>query len=324
MIELSIVIPVYNIETWLLERCLESIVKQDLDISVYEIIIVDDGSKTEVEISERLFALLPIVVIRQENKGLGGARNTGIRLAKGEYIVFIDSDDYLFPNKLKPLLKRCLDQHLDSLIYSYKRVNSDNIATSDSQSTEITFRGSGPEYLLKYNVLGVCWQLYKTSLLRLGGDLTFIEKIYHEDELFVPLWLIRVEHLEVVNDQVYAYYNRAGSITNSLDKTSIEKRKTDFLFVIKSLENVRTNGSLSPVQTDALSRRITYLTADYITIGLRSGSISKVRKNRIKDLRLAQLFPIKIIDGENKLKIFSLLSRCYCGLWLIKYIDKIR
>ncbi len=324
MIKLSIIIPVYNIDSWLLERCLESIAKQGLEKADFEIIIIDDGSNTKIDITERVKTLLPIQIIHQKNKGLGGARNTGIQLAKGEYLVFIDSDDYLFANRLKPLLERCLDQHLDCIIFSHNKVNSEYIDIPKTKYNQIIFKGSGAEYMLRHNVLGVCWQLYRTSLLQLNNDLVFVEHIYHEDELFVPLWLMRVKLLEVTNSEVYAYYNRACSITNSFDSFSIDKRRKDFLFVINTLEATRQNRSLSALQSKALQRRITYLTADYIINGLRSTSISEVRKIHINNLRLAHLFPIKNLAGENKLKIFSLFSRCYLGLWLIKHIDKLR
>ncbi len=325
MKKLSIVIPVYNIDDWLLIRCLDSISKQDLKKSDYEVIIIDDGSNAKVEIPDRLQDLLPIKIIHQENKGVGGARNSGISLAKGKYLIFIDPDDYIFPYKLKSLLKRCDDMSLDCLYYAYKKVSSDYIEHSNSDCCKTLFRGSGAEYLLKNNLLGVCWQfIYKTSLLKNNGVLTFEEHIFHEDELFMPLWLIKAEQIEIVDAELYAYYYRGESITTSATTASIEKRRKDFLYVIKTLEKIRHNGSLSALQSKALHRRITYLTADYIITGLRSSTISEVKKRHIQDLRKEQLFPIRKIKGERKLRIFSLLSRCYLGLWLIKHIDKLR
>ncbi len=325
MIKLSIIIPVYNIEPWLLERCLESIGKQDLKKSSYEVIVVDDGSDNQVEISERMSSSLPVEIIRQENKGVGGARNTGIDRSVGEYLIFIDPDDYLFPFKIKSLLKRCHKQSLDCLYYDYKKVGSDYLEFSDTECCETLFKGAGAEYLQKNNVLGVCWQfIYRTSLLKEKASLRFEEHIYHEDELFMPLWLVSVKHMEVVNTEVYAYYDRGESITTSSTKASIEKRREDFLFVIKTLEATRLNTNISSIQAKALDRRIAYLTADYIITGLRCASISEVSKIYIKSLREAQLYPVRKVKGESKLRIFRLLSRCYCGLWLIKHLDKLR
>ncbi len=325
MKKLSIVIPVYNIKDWLLSRCLDSISKQDLKKSDYEIIIIDDGSRESVEIPERLKHLLPIEIVHQENKGVGGARNSGISQSKGEYLIFIDPDDYIFPYRLKSLLKRCDDKSLDCLYYAYKKVSSDHVELSDSDCCHTLFEGSGAEYLLNNNVLGVCWQfIYKRSLLKDNGGLTFEEHIYHEDELFMPLWLIRADKMEVVDAKLYAYYDRSESITTSPTTTSIEKRRRDFLFVIKTLEQIKNSASLSDLQSKALQRRITYLTADYIINGLRSSTISEVKKHYINKLREVQLYPIKKIKGDKRLRIFSLLSRCHIGLWLIKHIDKLR
>ena len=95
----SIVVPVYNVEAYL-EKCLDSLVNQNFDN--YEVIIVNDGSTDKSkEIAQRYENKYSnVVLIDQKNKGLGGARNTGIEAVKGEYILFVDSDDYIHPDTL--------------------------------------------------------------------------------------------------------------------------------------------------------------------------------------------------------------------------------
>ena len=97
MTKISVIIPVYNVEKYL-SKCIESVLEQDF--SDYEIILIDDGStdtsgKLCDEYAENYSA---IKVIHQQNKGLGGARNTGIEAAEGQYLLFVDSDDYIRDN----------------------------------------------------------------------------------------------------------------------------------------------------------------------------------------------------------------------------------
>ena len=94
--KLSIIIPVYNVEKWL-ERCVRSVENQDLPSSEYEVILVNDGSKDNSgQIASKLSEEYDnIVVINKNNGGQSSARNEGMRIARGEYFMFVDSDDYI-------------------------------------------------------------------------------------------------------------------------------------------------------------------------------------------------------------------------------------
>ena len=98
--KLSIIVPVYNVADYL-PKCLDSLLVQDLSQNEYEIIVVNDGSTDNSgKIAEEYSKTYSnIILINQENQGLSGARNTGIQNAKGEYVQFVDSDDYLEPNR---------------------------------------------------------------------------------------------------------------------------------------------------------------------------------------------------------------------------------
>lgn len=104
MLKLSIIIPVYNTEKYI-KRCLESVCNQDLNKSDYEVIVINDGSpdnsKSIILKQQKIYK--NIIYFEQENKGLGAARNAGIRLAQGKYLMFIDSDDFIIPYCLRLL-----------------------------------------------------------------------------------------------------------------------------------------------------------------------------------------------------------------------------
>lgn len=128
--EISIIIPYYNADMWI-GRMLDSILQQDLPTEKYEIIIVDDGSKEEPKLlTEYLKRYDNIKCIRQENRGPGAARNTGIECAKGEYIFFCDSDDYISENVLGNLCAIAQNRRLDMLFFNVLRVAVDETITN--------------------------------------------------------------------------------------------------------------------------------------------------------------------------------------------------
>lgn len=118
----SIVVPVYNVEKYL-KKCLDSIFEQQFED--YEVIAVDDGStdKSNNILNEYIQKSTKLKVIHQENKGLGGARNTGIENARGEYLVFLDSDDYI-DSKMLMVLNDYLEKYnLDILAFDCSKVD---------------------------------------------------------------------------------------------------------------------------------------------------------------------------------------------------------
>ncbi|MBQ0154898.1 MAG: glycosyltransferase [Bacteroidales bacterium] len=131
-IKLSIIVPIYNVEPYL-RKCVESLLTQDLDPVEYEIILVDDGSTDGCSAicDEYAQTLHPsggsrkganIKVIHQPNGGLSAARNTGIMAAKGDYVCFVDSDDYWEPNVLGGLMAQVERDNLDVLRFKWQNV----------------------------------------------------------------------------------------------------------------------------------------------------------------------------------------------------------
>ena len=115
---LSVIIPVYNVEKYI-EKCILSVVNNNLQINEYEIIVIDDESPdNSVSIVRSMLKIHPqIKLISQKNKGLGGARNTGVLNASGEYVLFLDADDYLKENALKNVITFASENKLDILGY---------------------------------------------------------------------------------------------------------------------------------------------------------------------------------------------------------------
>lgn len=130
----SVIVPVYNVKDYL-EKCVHSVLAQTADD--YELLLVDDGSTDgSGALCDALSARFGCRVIHQENGGLGAARNTGIAAAQGEYLIFLDSDDFIAPGMLEGLLAEMAQHSAD--IYSF------GLVTTDGQRDIASFRDDLP------------------------------------------------------------------------------------------------------------------------------------------------------------------------------------
>ena len=211
---ISIIIPVYNTKDYL-EKCVDSILVGDL--SDCEIILVDDGSTDNAsgalcdELAEKHSGV--VRVIHQQNKGLGGARNTGIDAAKGEYLLFIDSDDTVAPNSVDILKKAVSNINAD--IYSFNLVTDDGngngepIKANRYESSEAFCVAEHPEYLL--SIPSACCRLWRRNLFVETG-IRFPDKVWYEDIRTTVKLFVLAERISTMDDCLYVYYQREGSI----------------------------------------------------------------------------------------------------------------
>ena len=129
--KLSIILPTYNMEKYL-ERCLDSVINQDIKKTDYEIIIINDESTdNSLQIAQK-YALKHrnIIIHSKKNGGLGAARNTGLEIAKGEYIYFLDTDDYITENSLSSIIKIVKDHELEILTFISSMTTHDDLNES--------------------------------------------------------------------------------------------------------------------------------------------------------------------------------------------------
>lgn len=128
---ISIIIPVYNVEKYI-RPCLESVLRQNLDESIYEIIIVNDGTEDRsMEMIQDIISSHPnISVINQENQSLSVARNNGIAKAKGEYILMPDSDDLLIDDSLQLLLEKAIESKADLIVADFLEMTDEEIESN--------------------------------------------------------------------------------------------------------------------------------------------------------------------------------------------------
>lgn len=237
-VKLSIVIPVYNVEKWI-ERCLRSIYCQNINEEDFEIIVVDDGTEDKsIEIVESFGSSKSnLKVVHQKNHGLSVARNTGLLNATGEYVWFIDSDDFIEPDKVAQLIEKAKGENLDVLAFELYITHE----TCDGFSKEKYVIPSriddrvvdGLEFITSVGMPPAAWcALYRRQFL-IDNDLKFMPGILHEDQEFTPRAYCLAKRISFMNQYVYNYVQRDGSIMKSDDK--VAKKSRDLLAVCDSL-----------------------------------------------------------------------------------------
>lgn len=227
---LSIIIPAYNAELYLGE-CLDSCLNQDLPAEDYEIIVVNDGSAdATLEVAERWAERYNnIKVLSQENQGPSIARNKAIDIARGELIMFIDSDDYIAEKVLGGLTTRCINEELDMLRFCAANIIEGKAVRRIQYSTTEVVPG---KELLKTN-FQVCapFSIYRKSFLD-EARLRFHPGILHEDNEFTPRAYYKAARVGSSNDIIYLVRQTPGSITRSANP----KKSYDHLTVVKQLD----------------------------------------------------------------------------------------
>ena len=222
---ISIIVPVYNVEKYL-PKCIESICRQTY--TDLEIILVDDGSPDESgRICEEYAAKdKRIKVIHKQNGGLSDARNAGLDIAKGDYIQFVDSDDYIHPKMTEILYRNLTDYQADVSICNFVVQGEEaGPASMDKDSMEQTiecFEGREVmDQLQKKNTVTViAWnKLYKASLFE---NLRYEKGRLHEDEYLIHHLLDRVNVSVYTDAELYYYVQHAGSITGKVNSKRVK------------------------------------------------------------------------------------------------------
>lgn len=214
----SIIVPVYNTSAYLAD-CLDSVAGQTFDD--YEVVCVDDGSTDSCpDILERYRRKDPrIVVVSQPNRGIGYARNIGLQAAQGEYVLFLDSDDWLEQDTLQ-LLSQQLEGE-DILCFGGRRYFDDLQVYEETDALQAEAETTGWQYYCRHALeprhfafVCVVLRCYRRTLI-INNGLQFKEGIFHEDNLFTPQACYYARRVKVIPDNLYTYRVRKHSIMTS-------------------------------------------------------------------------------------------------------------
>lgn len=282
----SFIIPCYNLPAEMIAECIDSILALSLRRGEREIILVDDGSDTS-PLGQLGGRENEITYIRQDNKGLSEARNTGLRAATGRYIQFVDGDDRLISRAYDRCLEIAKREEPDMVMF---RLTTKIGRIADKHiKPEIT---SGHQYMLKNNLRATaCGYLFSKDTL---GSLRFTSGILHEDEDFTPQLVLSARIVCDTGITAYYYRTRPHSITNNINKRNVIRRLNDIERTIGHLDKIAEG--LGNDKRRAMERRVAQLTMDYIYNTVRLTRSASQLRRRLKRLEAAGLFPLP--DGR--------------------------
>ncbi len=302
---ISFIITDYNISAEMLRECVDSIISLNMRDDEREIILIDDGSEVPpVDVVNHYGKL--ITYYRQPNKGLSGARNAGLSLAKGRYLQFVDGDDCIIAEVYEKIIEQVKDGACeDLLMFGESRIDKHGDASSDIRFHHTMAR----EFLKKHNLkASACGYMFRRSML---GELTFQDGIFHEDELFTSLLMCRVGTMAYTDSEAYYYRQRKDSITTATADGHREKRLRDFFSIIIYLHKLTHE-----TEYEVLKRRVNQLCMDYIYVVTTLFRDYGILKKEIERMKKAQLYPIPVHRYTMKYLLFSIITRTELGLRL--------
>lgn len=302
----SVIVPIYNTEAYL-ERCVDSLLAQTY--TNIEIILVDDGSTdSSSEICDRYAAQdVRVKVVNKPNGGLSSARNAGLDVASGDYIGFVDSDDYVSADMYRILAQRLADGTCDIANAMYVRVDEEGKTYSskvphDSDCT-ITAEDFVQELMLHTGDVSVCTKLFRRELFL---DVRFAEGKLNEDLLFMIEVFSKVKSVAFVGQVGYYYFVRSGSTSSGYGKAVID-------MVGNALHAKAAVDKHFPMLKKEAARFALYQHMAYLLLVPREDAHAdnKVYKNALAYLRKSALKSVSnpYLKRKNKLTIL-LLTVC--------------
>lgn len=252
----SFIVPIYNVENYL-KKCIDSLLAQTY--GSFEIILVDDGSTDSSgaiadEYAEKYSEI--IQVIHQVNTGQGGARNTGITVASGDYLLMVDSDDYVSENMLEILDGYLEKYNCDILIFNYIEVKKSGEQQMQYLHEESPYTQITPgQFILE---LAAPWnKVFRASLFQ-ESDIQFPNRIYYEDLATSPCLALHANQIGAIDTALYYYVQRESSTMHSRDT----QRMTD---VCKAMEIV-LNYFKKCGRFEQYHQELEYLTVSHVLI----------------------------------------------------------
>jgi glycosyltransferase involved in cell wall biosynthesis len=302
-IKLGIIVPMYNVAPYL-SRCLHSLANQDIPHEDYEIICINDGSPDNCSaiVRELQIQIPNIILLEQENQGVSMARNNGMAIAKGKYMMPIDPDDYVVPNCLKQVLEQAEQNNLDVLYAAFEifdanhesiwRTNYEHLVHKVDNGQDGYFAVRGAKVMDPDRSVAI---LYRMDMLR-NYQLNYPQDVpYLEDGLFIGKVFAVANRVGYSNVDFYQRTTRAGSATNS-NLFYTDKAIDGFIKAALDVKQFAKENNLS----DSQKELVNHLIAKFVILSLSPSSCQYEIKQYISIL--SKLKTLKI----NKLNIYGL------------------
>lgn len=300
-LRLTYIVPVYNTEAYVL-RCLQSLINQGIPEDDYEIIIVDDGSTDGSRELIDAFARehRQVRVFSQDNAGISAARNVAIDNARGRFVQFVDSDDYLEHNVMEPLLRRALDLNVDALVFNYIPVDVNGKYCPYSRedyahSSEVL---SGVGYLDGHVMTPYIWRfLLRRDFLEQESLRFNPSLLVCEDGALIAQILLHASRVAHDEAAPYRYTRRNDSAMHNQDVHHLRKRLFSQVDAAASINRTiqlyeSQSGEKSPASVPGLRNVYLYFAmTKALTAGLEDDVLQHIRQ--------AGLYPFPCVGPES-------------------------
>lgn len=297
---LSYIIPLYNTEAYIV-RCLRSIIAQDLPEGGYEVIVVDDGSTDGGrELVEALAAEHPQVrLLSQTNAGVSAARNKALDAARGRFVQFVDSDDYLAEGMMKPLLQRAIDESLDVLVFNYNCVDADGNDRPHDRDDNYpsTAAMTGVDYLEHHSMTPYVWRfLVRRDYLNQGNWRFDTSLIVCEDGALIARFLLNAPRVAHDGSAPYNYASRGDSAMHNPDPEHLKQRIFSQVDAAVSIDEVikhyeAQTGLKAPASVAGVRNVYLYFS---LTKAMTCGLVEEV----VARMRRSGLYPFPCVGPE--------------------------
>lgn len=306
---ISVIVPVYQTECYL-SRCIDSILAQSF--RDFELLLIDDGSKDASGMICDRYAQQDsrIRVFHKENSGVSDTRNFGLNHARGDYVAFVDSDDYIGQDYLKILIEMAIENDADIAIISFRSVNCEEALFVESTDRRVVF--SGRELLcemVKGEMIGAyLWSmLFKSELFR---SVRFPSRKICEDLAVIPYMLKDSQNYVFSSSIQYYYYQRADSIVHSMNLEIIQDLLKEFERLLTYTE--KNYPELYPYAFSHMAKAVFWGGVDWLLLSSNYFNFATVYRNKLKTyLNHATFLPGLTVKEKIKLFIFLHNVRLY-------------
>lgn len=310
---LSLIIPAYNVEKYIIDTIMSIINNKGIYLEDIEIIVINDGSSDNTKCTIEEFKKdkdIPLILINQDNKGVGFARNEGISVAKGEFIWFIDGDDCIAINSIQYILKL-----IDKIQYDVIRIGDCNCFNPSSKITNIIIEDIKEEdYFIidSYKLIsskyrhGHTTYIWRRNFL-LNHNLFFpTELVRHQDWVFLLNALLKAENVYVnFSYKFYLYRTNVHWLHRSY--SSFLKYDSFISCKFQALDRfieLRDKNALDPKKSEAINQFIVHYNYGFITSCITQKFPNVLIFYTIKKMQSLGYFPLKNYTNKNKLRYF--------------------
>jgi glycosyltransferase involved in cell wall biosynthesis len=259
---ITFIIPMYNASSFI-EKCVLSIVGQSIHLNQIEIFLYNDGSTDNtLEVSQKIQSLYQsIKIISQSNQGVSATRNAAIEVAQGEYLWFLDSDDYLIPEVAQVIFAQAANSQLDIITFDYKTVSADEVVESPVVlNTTLGKIQTGAEYIARVNYPNYCWNyIFKRKLVASSGLRFNPLSRYWEDVLFTTELFLSSRTIAHLSLAVVAHVHSPGSLSKKGDIERELKHIENFFITMRGFDPLVSGetrfGKLPPATLQRIKSR---------------------------------------------------------------------